>query len=207
MIIKGNRGRFGKYGETKRFDRLRRAKDDTISPIRAAIKPIRFRPSSEKMLPQKSSIALRPATCSDTCFITRLGGKVFNIYGPYEEILPKWLESDMSLTIIACMDRQPVGFAMIGDLLNRYDPQNASELLAIAVDPKSQRRGMGELLLREVDRKAAELNIKRIFLHTAIENLPARRLFTRFGYRPWEIKMGFYPEGQDAVVMSKEPMG
>jgi hypothetical protein len=36
-----------------------------------------------------------------------------------------------------------------------------------------------------------------------VENLPAQRLFARAGYRIWEIKKCFYPEGQDALVMFK----
>jgi ribosomal-protein-alanine N-acetyltransferase len=67
-----------------------------------------------------------------------------------------------------------------------------------------QGKGVGDMLIKELERKAAELNIKRLFLHTATGNIKARRLFTRNGYRPWEIKRIFYPEGQDAVVMSKE---
>ena len=143
----------------------------------------------------------------DAHFLTRLSGEVFKIYGSYEEMVPKWFESEMNVTIIARINRQPVGFAMIGEPFNRYDIQKASELLAIAVDLKKQRKGIGALLLKEVDKKAAELDIKRIFLHTALENLPAQRLFTDNGYRLWEIKKTFYPEGQDAIVMSKVIQG
>ncbi|MFC1868912.1 GNAT family N-acetyltransferase [Thermodesulfobacteriota bacterium] len=201
----GNRGRYGKYGETKRFDRLRRVRTEACPPKRPLISPFRSRTSPNNILSQESSIALRPARDSDAYFIKRLSGKIFNVYGPYEEYLPKWFESDKSVTIVACVDRQTVGYAMIGDMFEKYNLRNVSELLAIAVDPKKQRKGIGGLLLREVDRKAIELNIERIFLHTATKNLKARRLFIKNGYRPWEIKGRFYPEGQDAIVMSKEP--
>lgn len=199
----GNRGRYGKYGETKRFDRLRRASTEACPPDRA---PIRLLPhtSPGNILPRESSITLRPAKDSDACFIRRLSGKVFKVYGPYEEYLPKWFESGNGVTIVACMDRQAVGYAMIGDLSNKYDLRQVSELLAIAVYPEKQCKGIGGLLLREADRKAIELNVNRIFLHTATKNLKARSLFIKNGYRPWEIKNRFYPKGQDAIAMSKD---
>ena len=201
----GNRGRFGKYGENKRFERLRSGRIGAISSSKPIIKSFRSHPVSERSLYQEARVNLRPANNKDIQFIRRLSAKVFNIYGPYEEIIPKWFESDISVTIIALMNRQPAGFAMIGDPSIRYDFQHVSELLAIAVDPKRQRKGIGKLLLGEMDKKAIELNIKRIFLHTAKENLPAQRLFARAGYKPWEIKKGFYPKGQDAIVMFRMP--
>jgi ribosomal protein S18 acetylase RimI-like enzyme len=146
IISMGKKGRFGKYGEIKRFDRLRRAKTAALETNRM-----------------------------------------------YET----------TVTIVACIDGIPVGFAMIGDPFSRYDLRQLTELLAIAVDPEKQRKGIGGLLLSEAEKKATELGIRRIFLHTATGNLPARRLFTQAGYRPWEIKRSFYPKGQDAIAMLK----
>ncbi len=201
----GNRGRFGKYGEIKRYDRLRRAKMTPLLSNRSRLKSSGTRKPLSKSSPKESPVIICAAEDSDNEFITRLSRRVFNVYGPYEEIIPRWFESEIKRTIIACTGGKRAGFAMIGDPFSTYDLYNATEILAIAVDPKSQRRGIGELLLREVDKMALEYDIKRIFLHTAIDNLVAQGLFTRMGYRPWEIKPSFYPKGQDAVVMSKEP--
>ena len=102
------------------------------------------------------------------------------------------------------MDSKPAGFAMIGHLSHEKTIPQVSELLAIAVEQETRRVGIGGTLIREIERKAAELDVRRLFLHTATENLSARRLFTKNGYRPSEIKTRFYPEGQDALMMSKE---
>lgn len=150
-------------------------------------------------------VSLGPAESFDEDFIKRLSRDVFDIYGPYEETIPSWFRSGRSETIVARAENTPVGFAMLGILNSRYDFHSVSELLAIAVEPKWQCKGIGESLLKEADRKAVEMGIKRIFLHTAMDNLKAQRLFSRVGYRPWEIKRSFYPQGQDAYVMAKEP--
>jgi ribosomal protein S18 acetylase RimI-like enzyme len=62
------------------------------------------------------------------------------------------------------------------------------------------------VLLREVERKATEIGIKKILLHTGTQNFHARKLFTQSGYITSEIKKGFYPEGQDAIVMYKDSL-
>jgi ribosomal protein S18 acetylase RimI-like enzyme len=154
---------------------------------------------------RETIVSLGPAESSDGDFIKRLSRDVFNIYGPYDETIPAWFRSDRSVTIVARAKGKPIGFVMIGKLDSRYDFHSVSELLAIAVEPQWQGRGIGESLLREAERRAVDLGIKRIFLHTATDNLQAQRLFTRVGYRPWEIKRSFYPKGQDAYVMAKEP--
>jgi len=203
----GNRGRFGKYGEIKRLDRLRRSR--IVTPLSSGDNRrnrFRTRQSLCQALHQDLRVAVRPASDNEFRFIKRLSYKLFNIYGPYEEIISKWFESDMAMTLIALIDRQPVGFAMIGDPFNRYDVQHVVELLAIGVDPIKQGKGVGMFLLRELERKATDLGVKRIFLHTAMDNVHARRFFTRSGYRAVEIKRDFYPKGQDAIVMFKEPL-
>jgi ribosomal protein S18 acetylase RimI-like enzyme len=200
----GNRGRFGKYGEAKRFDRLRQAGMSRPSPHELQSGPSKLRYGSKKSAYPKARVKIRSASISDASFIGQLSGRVFHFYGPYEDIVSRWFQRGITVTIIATMDKKPVGFAMIGDTSNRWDLPQISELLAIAVEPEKQGRRIGEILIGEIERKALELNIKRIFLHTAVNNLSARKLFTKNGYRIWEIKRDFYPKGQDAVMMSKE---
>lgn len=200
----GNRGRFGKYGETKRFNRLRQAGINRPSPHELQSRPSKLRSISQKSVYPKAQVKISSAGIPDASFIGQLSGRVFHIYGPYEDIVTRWFQPEITTTIIATMDKKPVGFAMIGDISNRWNLPHISELLAIAVEPEKQGRGIGEILISEIERKALERNIKRIFLHTAVNNLSARKLFTKNGYRIWEIKRDFYPKGQGAMMMSKE---
>lgn len=203
----GHRGRFGKYGEIKRVNRLKRArKSPRFSPGQAG-KPstpgLPLRRSAE----EKTRVKIRLARPSDARFIIQLSGKVFRIYGPYEKIIKSWLESGMTMTLVALMNRNPTGFAMISHFPREANPQQVSELLAIAVAPEKQRMGIGETLLKEVERKAAEMNIRELFLHTSEENLAAQNLFTRNEYISWGVNESFYPAGQNAVFMHKKISG
>ena len=203
----GNSGRFSKYGEIKRLNRLHNSRISV--PLvggdnRANVSRIN-RPTL-KVLPREPRLIVRPARGNEGLFIKQLSRKVFRIYGPYEEIIPKWFGADITTTVIAIMEGQLVGFAMIGNPSKINELHHVAELLAIGVDPIRQGRGIGTFLLREVERKAVALGIKRIFLHTAKGNYYALKLFSRSGYIKCEVKRSFYPEGQDAFVMSKVPI-
>ncbi len=200
----GKGGRFGKYGETKRIARLRQARalggragrreGDLSGPpgIRR-----------ERTVHRKQ-ITLREAGKADTDFIRHLSRKVFRIYGPYEELLPLWFESGIAVTLLASMGRRPVGFAMLGRPSEDWHLSLAGELLAIAVEPKRHRSGIGDLLMAKVIERAQKLNMETLILHTAPRNLAAKRLFEKHGFVLSEVKKGFYPEGQDALMMKRD---
>ena len=149
-------------------------------------------------------LTVRPAKAGDGDYIRALGKTVFRRYGPYESILGGWFESGATVTLLAWLEKQPVGFAMLGRL--GYEPylHQVLELLAIAVEPSKRRLGVGDLLMGEVQRKANEIEVDMLVLHTAVDNLPSQKLFKKHGFIPLETRKRFYPEGQDALTMYKE---
>jgi ribosomal protein S18 acetylase RimI-like enzyme len=203
----GKSGRFGKYGETKRLERLRQSGIRSRLSYGSDAKIPRRQSSFRGSPPQKTRAKTRLGKETDKDFIVHLSRKVFNIYGPYDDIVSEWLGSERTVTLIAALKGKPVGFAMMGCLFSEAAREQVYELLAIAVEPQRQRMGVGQMLMKDIEKKAIELGIKRLFLHTAEENRPAQSLFIRNGYRSWGIKKHFYPEGQDAVMMSKEICG
>jgi ribosomal-protein-alanine N-acetyltransferase len=199
----GNRGRFGKYGEKKRIDRLRQAKiwkADTPGKKGRSYIEAEYRTKKQS---KGSRCTIRPAGPFDVNYIRALSKRVFRTYGAYEELLPHWFESGITLTSVALMDKRPAGFIMLSQPDDgRYFP-NFCELLAIAVEPAKQRRGIGDVLMTEVERTTKKLGLGAIVLHTDVENTPARNLFENHGFVSAEIKKNFYPEGQDALMMYK----
>jgi ribosomal protein S18 acetylase RimI-like enzyme len=152
-----------------------------------------------------SNIVLRRAVAFDSLFIRSLSREVFSIYGPYEEIIAGWSRFEKGITtILACRNNIPLGFAMLSEPCARFNLPDASELLGIAVAPEKQGKGIGRMLLNAIDSVSSDLGIKWLLLHTAVDNLPARRLYEKTGYRILEVKRCFYPEGQDAVAMFKQ---
>jgi ribosomal-protein-alanine N-acetyltransferase len=157
-----------------------------------------------KSIDDKAFLDIRPAEPSDAHFIVKLSGEVFKIYGPYERIMTSWLESSVALCLMGFMGKEAVAFVMMSNLPFQVNPAHVSELLAIAVVPERQGTGIGGILLKEMEKTAAAMNMKGLFLHTAIGNTVALRLFKENGYQAQGMKKNFYPEGQDAIFMSKQ---
>lgn len=152
----------------------------------------------------KSQVTVRSARPEDVHYIRSLSEKVFQQYGPYEDILVGWFESGITITFIAWMDRQAVGFAMLSRLRGEWYRPRVSELLAIAVEPEKWRIGVGDLLMRRIEGKARELKMEMLGLHTAVDNLAGQKLFRKCGFIPLDVKEHFYPLGQDALMMYKD---
>ena len=151
----------------------------------------------------RAVLSIRPAEPSDTHFMIQLSGEVFHIYGPYERIMASWLESRVAECLIGSICEKATAFAMISNLPFEVNPVHVSELLAIAVIPQRQGKGIGGILLKEMEKRAAAMNMNELFLHTAVDNMVARRLFKKNGYQARGRKRCFYPAGQDAIFMSK----
>ena len=200
----GNRGRFGKYGEIKRLDRLKRGRKGPPFSRGANFKSSGRGSPLRKSVGESTPVRIRPAKPSDSRFIVRLSENVFHIYGPYEKIIRGWLESGMTVTLVAFINRKPAGFAMISYFPQEANLQHISEILAIAVTPKKQRTGIGEMLLKALEKKAFGIDIRELFLHTAEENLAAQNLFVKNKYVSRGIIESFYPAGQNALIMSKK---
>ncbi len=148
-------------------------------------------------------ITIRQATALDVGYIRSLGKEVFQQYGPYEDLLPEWFASGLAVTLLASIEERTAGFAMFGHLEGVRYPHGMCELLAIAVEPTKWDLGIGGRLMTEVERRATALNVEKMILHTAVENLRGQSLFAKHGFIPLEVKKRFYPEGQDALMMCK----
>jgi ribosomal-protein-alanine N-acetyltransferase len=75
------------------------------------------------------------------------------------------------------------------------------QLLSVAVHPAHRRRGIGETLVRSVQRHATARQARAVVLEVRVANLPARRLYAQLGFRTTSLRRGYYGPGQDGVLM------
>ncbi|MBF0498260.1 MAG: GNAT family N-acetyltransferase [Deltaproteobacteria bacterium] len=148
-------------------------------------------------------IKLRRAKRSDAPFVADLAGKVFCEYGLYDQCLPDWLFQDGIVSLIAEIRRRPVGMAIV------HMPENTSNygmglivyILAMAVSPYFQRRGVGQALMRRIINDAIKNKIEYIVLHTAVANHPAINFYKKHNFEVIRLVRHYYPSGQDAFTM------
>jgi ribosomal-protein-alanine N-acetyltransferase len=203
----GKSGRYGKYGEIKRTSRLRTGRVNSFHIPGTQVVGRQKTIIRKIHKPQEKHITIRAADASDADFIRNLSERVFLQYGPYEEMLPRWLESGIAVTFLALIDKKPIGFAMLSEPNYTWSFRPVCELLAIAVAPEKQRLHVAELLMKKLERTAREFKVASLILHTYTENSPAQSLFRKHGFIPTKIKKKFYPKGQDACMMYKDLSG
>jgi ribosomal protein S18 acetylase RimI-like enzyme len=158
-------------------------------------------------------VRIRRAVPRDSIFIRDVAQEVFAHFGPYGRLLPGWLLHPEVMTFLAEQDDgTPLGYAMLA--LRPFDDEEMSvdgggglvDLVAIAVDPKSQQRGIGRALIHYVldtaRRMAPMMGIAEVRLSVAEPNTVARRLFESEGFTIVDPAHGFYAGGQRSIRMS-----
>ncbi len=153
-------------------------------------------------------VEIRPAQKQDLNFVRSLAVDVFSIYGSYGHYLTEWFDSEEVSTWIGEVEQKPIGLVMLQPRPHSRNPQAAvAELLAIAVVPSKQSRGVGSVLLDYAISAASALPcplpIIEIHLSVADGNSKAQRLFSRHGFR-FRGGQGIYPAGQRALHMIKK---
>lgn len=160
---------------------------------------------------------IRRADVSDHAWIVTVGADAYRDLGDYTRILPSWLEQPGVLAWIDHdMQGRGRGFAMLGfyteepvrptapspDGIQRQ--QVVADLLALAVMPVFQGKGIGARLLEHVievaERVAPASRISQLRLTVAENNTGAQRLYARNGFHVVEGS-ATYDRGQRALRM------
>ena len=153
---------------------------------------------------------IRRAEVQDHPWIVASGAEAYADLGDYTRILPSWLEQP---GVLAWIDHDVQGrgrgFAMLGfytEETPRADgkQQVVADLLALAVLPLYQRKGIGSKLLAHVidvaERVAPSSHISQLRLTVAEHNVGAQRLYARAGFHIVE-GAATYDRGQRALRM------
>jgi len=149
-------------------------------------------------------LGFRLGAAADSRFCGELGARVFGHLGDYARILPGWLLHEGVITHIAEEGQRAVGLTMLG-----FYPVDKSrfvaDLLAIAVVPDAQNRGLGKKLLvhaiEEVRAARRRLKVAALRLSVAEDNPRARHLFAAAGFTLQAGDTGRYDGGQTALHM------
>jgi ribosomal protein S18 acetylase RimI-like enzyme len=154
-------------------------------------------------------VRIRRGGTGDARFVREIAELVFAELGDYGRILPTWLMHDGVLTHVAEDDGVPVGYTMLGFYSAPPPRQHeyVADLLAIAVAPSAQGRGVGKQLLDHAIGQASlarrRLPVTELRLSVAEPNARARALFQQFGFRFVDGEHGRYDGGQRALHMAR----
>jgi ribosomal-protein-alanine N-acetyltransferase len=111
------------------------------------------------------------------------------------------LTNRLASYLVARADGAVIGFAGVWVMVDE------AHITTFAVDPAWRRRGVGERLLLAVIDVAAERRAREATLEVRLSNMPARRLYEKYGFRPVGIRPRYYSDnGEDALIMTTDAL-
>jgi ribosomal-protein-alanine N-acetyltransferase len=82
-----------------------------------------------------------------------------------------------------------------------------AHIITFAVDPAWRRQRIGERLLLALLDLAQDAGAQEATLEVRLSNLPARRLYEKFGFRPVGLRPRYYSDnGEDALIMTTDQL-
>lgn len=103
------------------------------------------------------------------------------------------------LFVTAKQNNQVLGYS------GMYCSFEEGEITNVAVLPEVQKRGIGKRIILELLKMALEKGVSRVILEVRVSNIPAIKLYERFGFQKAGIRKGFYEKPrEDAAIMILE---
>jgi len=82
-----------------------------------------------------------------------------------------------------------------------------AHITTFAIHPDWRRQRIGERLLLEFVDVSIARHAREMTLEVRLSNLPARRLYEKFGFRPVGVRPRYYSDdGEDALIMTTLPL-
>jgi ribosomal protein S18 acetylase RimI-like enzyme len=101
-----------------------------------------------------------------------------------------WTQSDSSWILLAYVDGEPAGYAVICRLPKADERAGFLFVDALHVLRAYRRRGVARALLARVDEMARELGLHGVRLLVRPSNVPARSLYRQTGFEEYETILG-----------------
>jgi [ribosomal protein S18]-alanine N-acetyltransferase len=101
--------------------------------------------------------------------------------------------------LVVRVDHEVVGYAGMWLMVDE------AHITTFAVDPVWRRQRIGERLLLALLDLALARQAREATLEVRLSNLPARRLYEKYGFRPVGLRPSYYSDnGEDALIMTTD---
>jgi ribosomal protein S18 acetylase RimI-like enzyme len=113
-----------------------------------------------------------------------------------EAFSKRTLRQQLKNTIVL-KDEEVLGYCIF------FKFKNSARIYSIAVDEKHRRKGLGKILLKEVENRCQEMGIAKLTLEVAIDNIAAQHVYSLMGYTKIKDLSDYYDLGRHAIKLSK----
>jgi ribosomal-protein-alanine N-acetyltransferase len=142
-------------------------------------------------------VNIRPVGLDDIESISILEQASFN--DPYPSYFLEELARDNPETfLVLTVNNKIVGYGII----NHWEDHE--HLISIAVDPNNRKKGFGERILVELEKRSSKTRPLRLEVRQS--NVAAIQLYSKRGFTKTGLAEGYYADGEDAITMEKTPV-
>ena len=148
-------------------------------------------------------LRIGPMTFADLPEVHRIERASFSVPWPDEAYRSELMANRLASYLVVRADGVD-GIIAYGGIWLMVDE---AHITTFAVDPAWRRQGVGETLLVALLDLALARHAQEATLEVRLSNLPARRLYEKYGFRPVGLRPRYYSDnGEDALIMTTEPL-
>ena len=146
-------------------------------------------------------LQVRPMTADDLAAIQLIERASFTTPWPAHAYRQELETNRLAHYLVALLGGEIVAYGGIWIMVDE------AHVTTFAVHPRFRRRRIGERLLLGLLDLALDREAREATLEVRLSNLPARRLYEKYGFRPVGIRPRYYSDNQeDALIMTTEPL-
>jgi ribosomal-protein-alanine N-acetyltransferase len=147
------------------------------------------------------TVAIEPMRIEDIPDVQRIERASFTVPWPPEAYRSELQGNRLASYLVLRVDGAVVGYGGIWLMVDE------AHVTTFAIEPRWRRRHLGDRLLLALLDLAIDRRAHEATLEVRLSNLPARRLYERFGFRPVGLRTRYYTDnGEDALIMTTEPL-
>lgn len=165
-----------------------------------------LRRSVELMSVSEVPYLFEPASLGDAARLAQMSGRLIE-----RGLTPRWtarriadaLRDSETASVVARHGGAIIGFAVMA-----HDfPRHEAHLLLLAVEPEARRCGLGQALVKWLEKTARLGGTLRFQLEVRADDPGACSFYRSLGYREVDRLPGYYEGRLDAVRMTRAPLG
>ncbi len=147
------------------------------------------------------AIQVEPMTLDDIPTVHAIERECFVVPWPDDAYRNELVTNRLASYVVARAGAVVVGFAGLWVMVDE------AHITTFAVDPRWRRRGVGQRLLLRLLELANDRRAREATLEVRLSNMPARRLYEKYGFKPVGIRPRYYSDnGEDALIMTTDAL-
>jgi ribosomal-protein-alanine N-acetyltransferase len=151
---------------------------------------------------QPLAITIKQATIKDLETLYKIEKECFTKEAFTKKQIRNLLQNSNAISLIAQTNGETAGF-VIG-LTYSNNKARIGHVITIDIAIKHRRKGIGMRLINELERKFVRKGVETCYLEVRIDNVVARELYRKQGYKETKQLKYYYPKRTNGVQLKKK---